>query len=276
MNFLKRIISLKKNQEKISWKLIGSQKPEVLLLGHSHRTTMGLAIKNLNTKKEIAVLMESSGPYRIPESEYWDFAITNKSDSLRSVIIIWQGHLSLIDFLFKSEQSYFLVNENNILEARAKGDTQPNSLVFEKDLINTFYSNFAKDGLIDIVKSYKKSNLNVILLSSPPPKDSIYINKVLKNESYFNKKYNEYFENKDDSNMDPILDEAFRVRIWKLMQVALKNLASEENVKFITIPEEFMNDEGILLDKYYFGDVSHANEKYAEDLWNILIKNEAL
>ena len=60
------------------------------------------------------------------------------------------------------------------------------------------------------------------------------------------------------------------------MQVALKNLASEQNVKFTSIPEEFMNDKGILLDKYYYGDVSHANEKYAEDLWNVLIKNEAI
>jgi hypothetical protein len=277
VNFLKRVNPLKKSDEKISWKLIGSINPEVILLGHSHRTTMGIALSNLETNKKIAVLMESSGPYKIPESEYWNFVSQHKIKSLKKIIIIWQGHLSLIDFLFRTDTSYFLVNEKNLSDARVKINELPNnSVVFEKDIVNTFQSHFIKDGLIEIIKNLKKDNHEVILVASPPPKSSKYVNSVLHDEICFEKMYREYFKNGADANSDPIIDESFRVRIWQLMELALKNSANECGARFFPIPSEFMNDEGILLEKYYFGDVSHANEKYAKDLWDALLKNEVI
>jgi len=273
VNLLKRILSLKKKNENLVWNLIGDQNPEILLVGHSHRTTMALALRNVKTSKKIAVLMEGSGPYKIPhpDSGYWDFILKNKISSLKKVIVIWQGHLSLIDFLLSAEQSYKLVNEKNLHEIEVSDSLDIKSIVLERDIMNTFEKHFQNDGLNEIMRIYNEHNYETFLLSSPPPKSKIFINTILQNEVFFKEMYDELSKNSTNQQSDLILDDRYRVRIWELMQEALQNTAISTGAKFIPIPKNFTDEQGILREEYYLDDVSHANEMYSEKLWKTLI-----
>lgn len=275
---MKRILSLKKKNENLVWNLIGDQNPEILLVGHSHRTTMALALRNVKTSKKLAVLMESSGPYKIPHPDtgYWDFILKNKISSLKKVIVIWQGHLSLIDFLFRAEQPFKLVSEQKLNEIKISEDLNIKSIVLEKDIINIFEKYFQNDGLNEILRIYKENNYETFLLSSPPPKSKIFINSILQNEVFFKEMYDELTKNSTNQQIDLILDDEYRVRIWELMQEALQNTAISTDAKFIPIPKHLMHKQGILREDYYLNDVSHANEMYSEELWKFLIRNEII
>jgi hypothetical protein len=278
VSFLKRLLPQKKKHEEIAWELFGDQNPEVLVLGHSHRTTMAVALKNIKTSKKISVLKESSGPYKIPHPDtgYWNFALNNRISGLKKIVIIWQGHLSIIDFIFSSEQPFKLVNNNNISDIWINDDLDINSIVFERDVINSFEKNFCNDGLNEIVRMYKENNYEIFILSSPPPKSKSFINTVLHNEIFFKEIYENISKNSTIPLNEIILEDTYRARIWSLMEKALQNTARDTGAKFIPIPKEFMTDQGILLEQYYHNDVSHANEIYSEKLWNYLIENEVL
>lgn len=239
---------------------------------------MAMALRNIKTSKRLAVLMESSGPYKIPHPDtgYWDFMLKNKISNLKKIIIIWQGHLSLIDFLLSTEKSLKLVNENNLAEIEVSDNLNIKSIVLEKDILNTFERHFQNDGLNEILRIYNENNYETFLLSSPPPKSKMFINSILENEVFFKEMYDELRKNSTNLQSDLILDDMYRVRIWELMQEALKNTAISTGAKFISIPKNFSHEQGILRKEYYLNDVSHANELYSEKLWKILIDEEVI
>lgn len=55
-----------------------------------------------------------------------------------------------------------------------------------------------------------------------------------------------------------------RVGVWQITQDLLKRTVLEHGCKFIPVPESAMDANGLLLEKYWAPDITHANKNFGE------------
>ena len=55
-----------------------------------------------------------------------------------------------------------------------------------------------------------------------------------------------------------------RLKLWKIEMSILEKLCLEWGLKFLTVPEYALCDDGFLKECFYADDVTHANTKYGE------------
>ena len=240
------------------WKVYGSDQPRILIAGHSHTFALYSAITNQNKYGNyFAVVAQSDFSTHIQQSEsYWDFVASIAKD--QAVGIMWNGNQHNIHFLLESE-----VKCN--FYGLTIGAGLP--LVPLKQIKELFKPTF--DELTNVLKKFSK-NTEIILLGTPGPKKSDFLNTQIANDPYFVKVGR-------DLGLSPkelrASSDSLRAYMWNLTQNMTKELAQDLGFRFVPIPSRTLDESLILKNEYYSDDLTHANELFGVDMLDTLFNS---
>jgi hypothetical protein len=265
-NFNFKILKKRFNKE---WEIIGSSAPNSILLGHSHRSSMASALDDQLIKRGFAVLDDHTskgiGTYTPPNEEYWNFIFDNSIYQVENVLIIWQGHLAIVDFLINQDFDYQFIDESDEESKFLENGKYP---IFLQEISAEMHRILEQDGYKKYLDLFKKSGKKVYCLPPPPPKSE----DLVKNYISHDPGLLQFREKSGEGLGNSLLSERERVLIWNLLVQEMRTIAIETDCKFIELPAELMDKNGLLKHEYCYTDVSHANTHYAGQLWKEIIK----
>lgn len=113
--------------------------------------------------------------------------------------------------------------------------------------------NMIKDKVLFPIKLFSKIIKNdIYYLESPPPNPS---------DEHI-KKYPEIF--KDKIEKYGVSPKTLRFKLWRLHSSIIKMTCNECGIHFISVPEDSIDGEGFLKEKYWVEDPTHANAQYGK------------
>jgi hypothetical protein len=240
------------------WKVYGSAQPKILIAGHSHTFALYSAITNQNKFRDFfAVVAQSDFSTHIQQSEnYWNFVASIAEN--QPVGIMWNGNQHNIHFLLDSELKcnfYGLPIEAEMPQVPVKQIHELFKPTFEE--------------LTNVLKKFSK-NTEIILLGTPGPKDSDFLNSKIANDPYFVKVGR-------DLGLTPkelrASNNSLRAYMWNVTQTMTKELAEDLGYTFISTPNKTLDDSLILKSEYYSDDLTHANELFGKEMLETLLNS---
>jgi hypothetical protein len=246
------------------WSVYGSKTPKILIAGHSHTFALYSAITNQKKFGDFfAIVAQSDFSTHIQQSEnYWDFVVSIAKN--QPVGIMWNGNQHNIHFLLESDLKcnfYGLPIEVGMPQVPVKG------------IHELFKPTFNE--LAHVLNKFSK-NTEIILLGTPGPKDSDFLNSKIANDPYFVKVGS-------DLGLTPkelrASNNSLRAYMWNITQTMTKDLAEDFGLRFVATPRKTLDDSLILKSEYYSDDLTHANELFGIEMLETLlnsvgIKNE--
>lgn len=234
--------------KKKPWKIYGNDSPEILIAGHSHAFSMHMAIQNNAKFQKYFGLVSQSDlkKSQVRDSEYWAFVSENSGKA--TVGLVWNGNQHNIHFLVDSNQQFkvfgLLDDENNfpaISYNRAAELFKP-TMDELRSVINKFF----------VDKDF-------VIVGTPPPKSKEFLDKKIHLDKFFLNLANEL-----EIPLDKLetTRDSTRVAMWRLTQDLTKMIAEEYGAKFIEIPNETIDSQGLLRTEYWTDDLTHANESF--------------
>ncbi len=233
---------------KNDWKIWGDKDSAVLIAGHSHTFSMHLAIEQNSKFRENFCIanQEDLSKHKLRDETYWEFVAANSNS--KKIGIAWNGNQHNIHFLIETKKPfkvYNLINDNK--------DYPAVSLTRVKELYkNTF------DELKSIIERYFL-NVDFFLIGTPPPKSKNHLDKLIKADPLFIVLGNKFAI--PTSELETSSDD-LRIAMWKLTQKLTSEVANQFGVNFVGVPDEATSPNGLLKDKYWTDDLTHANEKF--------------
>ena len=266
-NFKLKILKKRSNKE---WEIIGAKKPNTILMGHSHRSSMANALDDDLIHRGFAVLNDHTSKgidkYTPPNEAYWNFILDNFNPQIQNVLIIWQGHLAIVDFIYDQDFEYQLVDENQEVYTFLESEKYP---IFTQEISAQMHRVLLQDGFKRYLEMFKNSGKKVYCLPPPPPKSEDLIKLYIPQDPGLLQ-----LRGKSNSGRKKsLLSERERVLIWNLLVQEMKAITIESGCKFIELPAEIVCENGLLKKEYCYTDVSHANSHYAHKIWKEIIKS---
>ena len=240
------------------WKVYGSAQPKILIAGHSHTFALYSAITNQSRFSDsFAVVAQSDFSTHIQQSEsYWNFV--SSISASQPIAIMWNGNQHNIHFLLESELKcnfYGLPMEVGM------------PLVPLKQIQELFKPTFEE--LTNVLKKFSK-NTEIILLGTPGPKKSDFLNSLIANDPYFVKVGS-------DLGLSPkelkASKNSLRAYMWNFTQNMTKELAEDFGFRFVPTPNKTLDDSLILKSEYYSDDLTHANELFGVEMLETLLNS---
>lgn len=250
-----------------TWSLYGSEDSQLVVAGHSHAAAIleaKLGDQDSGTLREINVCYTSDLAAGPPgDEEYWNFVA--KMAQYKDLVIIWNGNQHNANFLFQTSPPFALVQANS--NERSAERSNDYRLISQSMMEAFFQPSFSE--LKPIVESITGAR-SVSLLPGPAPKPHSHIVSRIANEEFFVGVANSLGVNISDLT---ITSDSLRVQMWQILVDQLKQTARDLGVNFIPVPEETIDENGLLLEVFWTPDVTHANNAYGIAVANHILKS---
>lgn len=232
------------------WKVYGNLEPKILIAGHSHTFAMYLALQNSKKfLKNIALVTQSDFTAQNPQdNDYWNYVV--ELSKMQKTAISWNGNQHNIHFLLDANYKFnafgLMQNKNfpYVSVSRIKEVFKP-----------TFYE-------LGLILSRFSNRNNLCLLGTPAPKTKSFLDSQLQKVSA-----ETFFEDLGASmgisknNLKASSNE-LRTFMWGITQQLTEKVGKDFSCDFLSSPKTTQNKDGILLEKYYTDDLTHANEEF--------------
>lgn len=235
---------------------------EVVIAGHSHIFAMGasqsykggVSLQPAAKFPDMFFLMEEWRGNRT--REYWD-ALVNYAQG-RVVVLIYNGNQHNAGFLFRAGPPFDFWDPDASADFLLDASVVPRAMVaeyFKPSLLN-----------LDVIVAKLKEGgaAEIIVLGTPPCKgDSDFIREIVMGSRYFQDAAEKMGR---DIRTVEINDSSVRVKLWRLLQQMMAEIAQRTGATFLPLPNDVLDPDGCLKREFWAHDVTHGNQKYGEVL----------
>jgi hypothetical protein len=235
------------------WALYGDAEAQIVVCGHSHAGSLLFAKLNgyeeTGSQSDISIFYTSDLSQGAPgDNEYWNF-VADLSQG-KHVVIAWNGNQHNVNFMFQTEPKFTMLG--------VKANSYDHEAVpIPRSMIKSFFKP-SFDELTEIIPSLSNSK-SITLLNGPAPKPSTHIQKCIAQETYFADIAKSLGVVVDDL---VVASDSLRLELWTLISEMLESYAHSMGVNFLSAPIHSLDTTGLLLEKYWVADTTHANESY--------------
>jgi hypothetical protein len=242
------------------WALYGSLDSEIVVCGHSHAAAILFAQLNPASgtpRLEVSVCYSSDLKQGPPaDQEYWDFVSGIVQD--KKLSIVWNENQHNANFLFQTNPQFTLSGVT---------ESEQNLMPIPKAMMREFFKPFFEE--LSSIVPMMDSARSVTLVSGPAPKPLIHIKTRFKDEPFFTAIAASL--NIDIDSLK-LTSDSLRLELWKLVSEMLASYAHSLDAYFLDVPIESLDSSGMLLEKYWAPDTTHANEAYGSLLMEKIIQ----
>jgi len=234
------------------WALYGDADAQILVCGHSHAAAILFAQLNSDTgspQPDVAVCYTSDFNQGPPaDQEYWEFVAELARG--KQLAIVWNGNQHNANFLFQTIPPFTLIGAT-------KSDSNQNHIPIPRRMIREFFKPFFEE-LSEIIPLMAGAS-SITLVNGPAPKPLTHIKTRVKDEPFFTAIADSL---QIDIDTLELTSDSLRLELWKLISEMLEGYAYSLGASFLDAPIESLDSSGMLLEKYWTPDTTHANESY--------------
>lgn len=223
-------------------------------MGASQSYKGGVSLQSAAKFPDMLFLMEEWRGNRT--REYWD-ALLNYVPG-RTVALVYNGNQHNAGFLFRSGPSF------DFWDPSAVGELLPGARVLPRSMVAEYFKPSLMH-LDSIVAKLKESGAaGIVVLGTPPCKgDPNFIREIVMGSRYFQDAAKKL--GRDVSTVE-INDSSVRVKLWRLLQQMMADIAQRAGATFLPVPNFVLDPDGCLKREFWAHDVTHGNPKYGEVL----------
>jgi hypothetical protein len=235
------------------WALYGDAEAQIVVCGHSHAGSVLFAKLNgyedASSQSDISIFYTSDLSQGAPgDKEYWNF-VADLSQG-KHVVIAWNGNQHNVSFMFQTEPKFTMLGLTD--------DSYDHEAVpIPRAMIKNFFKPSFEE-LTEIIPSLSNAK-SITLMNGPAPKPSSHIQKCIMQETYFADIAKSIGVVVDDL---VVASDSLRLELWKLTSEMLESYAHSMGVSFLNSPIDSLDKSGLLMEKYWVADTTHANESY--------------
>jgi hypothetical protein len=242
-----------------TWALYGNPNSQILVSGHSHAAsvldaTLRDDLEGTNPAS-LGICYTSDLSKGAPgggiywgDKTYWQFV--SEVSKGKDLVIVWNGNQHVANFLFQTIPPF-------TIHGALDSDSATGYLPIPRTMIKAFFEPFFEE-LTEIIPLMKDA-ASITLMNGPAPKPLSYIKSRVKHEPFFADIANSL---QVDIDSLEITSDQIRLELWKLISEMLETHAKTLGTRFLSAPEKAVDSSGMLLEKYWNPDVSHANAEY--------------
>jgi hypothetical protein len=182
------------------------------------------------------------------DKTYWQYV--SEISKNKDLVIVWNGNQHIVNFLFQTIPPFTIYGAQ---------DSSSNNeyLPIPRTMIKAFFEPFFEE-LTEIIPLMRDA-ASITLMNGPAPKPLTYIQTRVEHEPFFADIANSL---QVDIDSLEITSDQIRLELWKLISEMLETHAKALGIRFLSAPEKAVDSSGMLLEKYWNPDVSHANAEY--------------
>ena len=235
------------------WALYGDVNAQILVCGHSHAGSVLFAklhgYDSDSSQNDISIIYTSDLNQGAPgDKEYWKF-VADLSHG-KHVVIAWNGNQHNVDFMLETDPKF------KVLGVAEKGDGHQ-SVPIPRAMIKSYFKPSFEE-LREIVPLLSNA-ASITLMNGPAPKPLTHIQSCILQEKYFT----DIAESLGVVVSDLVVaSDSLRLALWKLISEMLESYANSMGLHFLDTPIQSLDGSGLLLEKYWVADTTHANESY--------------
>jgi hypothetical protein len=231
----------------------------IIIAGHSHVVPLGVPANDgppeLFRIERCSRLWGLKG--RFPrDAEYWDALVRHAPTN--AIALMWGGNEHHAHFLVEQEIPFdFVLRDKDWLPLAEGAIVLPELLIREK-----FRRIIAMSGLSTVLGALKAAapDSRIAVVGPPPPKsDNALLPRLFRSEFH-----------KDVSEVK-LTPQLIRLKLWCVVRDVFREVAEQNGVEFIEVPDEVKDDIGFLKEEYWENDMTHANAACGDILQKVLI-----
>jgi hypothetical protein len=229
---------------------------EILLIGHSHLTALGVPLQSENKKAALFKIgTRAEGFYGLtgvwPRNEaYWSKATACAEN--RNVVIVWQGNQHMTQFLFQAAPPFdFFCRRMPYVAVDSNAELVP------EELIRACFQ-CSVDPLKPIISRLSAANAaRVLVLATPPPKGD---DRELRRFFHIEDPIREAIGRQGFSAKTvPLTLPAVRLKLWHTLMELTEETAVASGAQFVPLPCSLFDPSGFLKREYWAEDATHMN-----------------
>ena len=235
---------------------------ELLVVGHSHTTSLAHAATAMGVKCEVvrlgaeteltqlrtdvAVAVSALKGSSVKQA---DISRAIADSDIRSIVTVGGNFHNVVGMLKHSQPYDFCVLELDQLPLAS--DHQ----VIQYDVMCDFFYTHLRRMFLTILDVKRLLGDRMVHIDSPPP---------LHDNQFIHENIDEYFKNLFLERMPDINEPAIRLKHWQLSKNLYKKFCREADIKYLE--NKLPRHKKYYLPKIYFGgDATHANAEFAKD-----------
>ncbi len=235
------------------WALYGDADAQILVCGHSHAGSILFAklngFDNECSQTDISIVYTSDLSQGAPgDKEYWKFV--GDLCHAKHVVVAWNGNQHNANFMFQAEPSFTLLD--GAVESYGH-----ESVPVPRAMIKRYFEPSFEE-LHEIVPLLSNA-ASITLMNGPAPKPLSHIQNCISQEKYFTQIADSLGVVVSDL---VVSSDSLRLALWKLISEMLESYAHSMGLYFLDTPIQSLDTSGLLLEKYWVADTTHANESY--------------
>ena len=235
------------------WALYGDADAQILVCGHSHAGSILFAklngFDNECSQTDISIVYTSYLSQGAPgDKEYWKFV--GDLCHAKHVVVAWNGNQHNANFMFQAEPSFTLLD--GAVESYGH-----ESVPVPRAMIKRYFEPSFEE-LHEIVPLLSNA-ASITLMNGPAPKPLSHIQNCISQEKYFTQIADSLGVVVSDL---VVSSDSLRLALWKLISEMLESYAHSMGLYFLDTPIQSLDTSGLLLEKYWVADTTHANESY--------------
>lgn len=249
---------------------------DCVIAGHSHIAAFGVPALSADGSTGLIPVQHASGRFfgmvagQVPRvGPYWQPLAELAAG--KAVAIFWNGNQHLARYLVAPDSAFDVM-----LAEHPEMPVDPNArLVPERALSAQMAGDFHE--LDDAIATLRAGGALPVICGTPPPKgDDAFIRRMLAAEDHF---INIAASMGLDIQTVPLATPVLRLKLWLIMQAALRDRARRHGVPFVPVPEAARTADGFLRMELAAADATHASWYYGEimleDLLTACVHGEA-
>ena len=235
------------------WALYGDADAQILVCGHSHAGSILFAklngFESDSSQADISIVYTTDLSQGAPgDKEYWKFV--GDLSQAKHVVVAWNGNQHNANFMFQAERSFTLLGG-------AAESYDHESVLVPRAMIKRYFEPSFEE-LREIVPLLSNA-ASITLMNGPAPKPLTHIQSCILQEKYFT----DIAESLGVVVSDLVVSsDSLRLALWKLISEMLESYANSMGLHFLDTPIQSLDGSGLLLEKYWVADTTHANESY--------------
>jgi hypothetical protein len=241
---------------------------KIVLAGHSHVHALGVPGR-VNKQPPALVPIKHptadiAGIVGAGDGAYWDAFVD--AAAARVPAVIWTGNQHYAHFLFRPEPALDFV-----LSAAPHLPVDRAAHVVPEEMLRTFFAKSLTDLTRLLERLGKHSPFPPIVIGTPPPKgDPERLCANIGKEVVLTQVAQRIGVTIEPSSLT---DVRVMVKLWRLLQTMLAEIAAREGATFVAVPPRLMTAEYLLLDKHWAADATHANRAYGRVMLEEVVRH---
>jgi len=242
-----------------TWAIYGNTKSQILVSGHSHAASiLDMTLRNDpdgTNPSSLSICYTADLTKGAPgggiywgDKTYWQYV--SEISKNKDLVIVWNGNQHVANFLFQTIPAFTFYGAEG---SELTGEYLP----IPRTMIKAFFEPFFEE-LTEIIPLMTDA-ASITLMNGPAPKPLSYIQTRVEHEPFFAEIANSL---QVDIDSLEITSDQIRLELWKLISEMLETHAKALGTKFLSAPEKAVDSSGMLMEKYWNPDVSHANAEY--------------